>query len=209
VPSRSLSASRNGRLRVRVSDGFDVATATSRPLRSVGSPPLVRIIGSGLGHLGRVRADATLLLQGAAFDDSGRPLTGSHLRWYAGRRLLGRGELLTVLGLPLGTTAIRPLATDSHGRTSSATLPLKVVPVPPALLLARAPTHLSASARSVRIVVASNVPAVLTIGGARHRVDREPRTITIKIHPGHSPLRLKYTLSSPGGVTQQTYVAAR
>jgi hypothetical protein len=207
LPSRALSASRNGRLRVRVSDGFDVATATSGPLMAAGAPPSVRIIGSGGG--GRVRADAALLVQGEAFDDSGRPLTGPHLTWYAGRRLLGHGELLTALDLPLGTTEIRLLATDSHGRTSRATLPLKVVPVPPTFLLARAPTRVSANARSVRIVVASNAPAVLTIAGARHRVDRKPRTIKIKIRPGRSPLRLKYTLRSSGGVTQQTYVAAR
>jgi hypothetical protein len=219
VPSRLLAASRAGRLRVRVSDGFDVTTATSGPFVAAGAPPSVRIVGSH--NLGRVRADATFPLQGAAFDDAGRPLTGRHLSWYAGRRrlrhgraaggrrLLGHGEHLTLRGLPVGTRSIRLLATDGHGRTSKVTLRLKVVPVPPTLLHARAPAHISATARRVRIVVASNVRAVLKIAGARHRVGPKRRTITIHIHPGRSLLRLKYTLKSPGGVMKATYVAAR
>jgi hypothetical protein len=50
---------------------------------------------------------------------------------------------------------------------------------------------------------------VLTIAGVRHPVDRKARAITVKIRPGRSMLRLKYALSSPGGVTRGTYVAAR
>jgi hypothetical protein len=50
---------------------------------------------------------------------------------------------------------------------------------------------------------------VLTIAGARHAVDRNPRTITIAIQPGRSMLRLDYTLISRGDVTRGTYVAAR
>jgi hypothetical protein len=207
VPSRALAASRNGTLRIRVSDGFDVATATSGRLRAAGAPPLVRIITAGRG--GRVRADRLLLLQGEAFDDAGNQLTGRRLSWFAGRRLLGRGELLTVQGVPLDATAIRLVASDAHGRSSQALLPLKVIAVPATFLLARAPTQVAGNARHLKIVVASTVPAVLTIAGVPHPVDRRPRTITIAIRPGHSTLHLKYVLRSPGGVTRGTYVAGR
>jgi sugar lactone lactonase YvrE len=207
VPSRMLSASRNARLRVRVTDGFGVATAISGVLQAAGASPAVHIIGGTPG--GRMRADAMLLLRGRAFDDAGSPLTGRSLRWYAGRRLLGRGELLTVHGLPAGTTAIRLVATDARGRLAQARLPLTVLAVRPTFLLARAPKGVAPSARRVRIVVASNVPAVLTIAGGRYAVDRRPRALTIAIRRGRAPLQLAYALSSPGGVTRGTYVAAR
>jgi hypothetical protein len=207
IPSRMLSASGNARLRVRVSDGFDVATAISGVLHAAGASPAVHIIGGTSG--GRMRADAMLLLRGMAYDDAGSRLTGRNLRWYAGRRLLGRGELLTVHGLPAGTTAIRLVATDAHGRSAQARLPLKVLAVRPAFLVARAPKRLAPGAQRVRIVVASNVPAVLTIAGRRYAVDRRPRALTIAIRRGRAPLQLAYALSSPGGVTRGTYVAAR
>ncbi len=207
LSSRLLSGSTNGRLRVRVSDGFDVATAISGRLAVAGRPPLVNITTSGRG--GRVRADETLLLQGTAFDDAGQLLTGRHLRWYAGRRLLARGELLTVHGLPAGAVAIRLIATDARGRSSQAQLRLKVQAIRATFLLARAPMHVSPHARRVRMVVAATTVAVLKIGGVRHRVDRRRRTVTIAVRPGRSTLLLKYSLSSPGGTIRGAYVATR
>jgi hypothetical protein len=207
VPSRMLSASANARLRVKVSDGFNSATAISGVLHAAGASPAVHIIGGTPG--GRIRADAMLLLRGSAYDDAGSPLTGRSLRWYAGRRLLGRGELLTVHGLPAGTTAIRLVATDAHGRSAQTLLPLKVLAVRPTFLVARAPERLATSARRVRIVVASNVPAVLRIAGRRYAVNRTPRALTIAIRRGRTPLRLAYSLSSHGAVTRGTYMAAR
>ncbi|MDX6450512.1 MAG: tripartite motif-containing protein 71 [Gaiellaceae bacterium] len=207
VPSRMLSASGNARLRVRVSDGFDVSTAISGVLQAAGASPAVHIIGGTPG--GRMRADAMLLLRGRAYDDAGIHLTGRRLRWYAGRRLLGRGELLTVHGLPAGTTSIRLVATDARGRSAQTRLPLKVIAVRPKFLIARAPKRLAPGARRVRIVVASNVPAVLTIAGRRYAVGRTPRALTIAIKRGRAPLQLAYALSSRGGVTRGTYIAAR
>ena len=208
VPSRLLSASRNGRLRVRASDGFNAAVATSGRLRADGAAPLVRIIRSGRGN--RVRAGTTLLLKGAGFDEADRPLTGGHLKWYAGRKLLGRGELLSVMNLSPNTKSIRLVATDARNRSSQAVLALKVTAVPPAFLIARAPTHIKATATRVRIVVASTVPSVLTIAGTRHRVSRKPHAITLRIRRGHRPLRLKYSLHAlAGGTTRGVYVATR
>jgi len=206
VPSRMLSASANARLRVRVSDGFDAATATSGRLRAAGAAPSVRISGA---RGGRVRADATLLLRGSAFDDANRPLTGARLRWFVDERPVARGELLTLRGLPAGAKRIRLVATDARARSAQAVLRVKVAAVPPSFLVARAPTHVSASARHVRLTVASTAPAVLRIAGARYRVGRKLRTISIAIRPGRSTLRLGYSLRAPGGVTRGTYVITR
>jgi virginiamycin B lyase len=207
IPSPSLSASGDARLRVRVSDGFNATIATSGRLRAVGARPLVSIADAG--HRGRVRADGKLLLQGSAFDDAGRPLTAGHLKWYSGRRLLGHGGLLTVSGLAAGALSIRLIATDMRGRSSAALLHLTVFAPLPRFLASRAPTQISAHARHVRIVVASTERAILTIVGRRYTVNRKPRTITVPIRPGHSILRLRYTLRSGGGVTRGLYLAAR
>jgi hypothetical protein len=207
VPSRLLNTSADARIRVRVSDGFNATTAVSGALRAAGAPPAVHIIGGTAG--GRVQADARLLLRGSAYDDAGHKLTGASLRWYAGRRLLGRGELLTAKGLPAGTTAIRLVANDAHGRIAQTLLPLKVLPARPVFLTARVPKRVAPTARQVRIVVAANVPAVLTIAGARYAINRTPRTLTLTITRGRTPLQLAYVLSSPGGVTRGTYIAIR
>jgi hypothetical protein len=207
VPSRLLSASSNARFRIRVSDGFDVATALSGVLRAAGAPPSVHIIGGTRG--GRMRADTMLLLRGTAYDDAGTRLTGRSLRWYAGGRLLGRGELLTVHGLPVGTTAVRLVAIDAHGRSARTSLSLNVLAVRPTFLVARAPKRVAPSAGRVRILIGSDVPAVLTIAGGRHAVGRTPRVLTIAIRPGRAPLRLAYSLRSRGGVTRGTYIARR
>ena len=207
LPSRALSASANARLRVRVSDGFNATIVTSGRLHATGTPPLVSIVDAG--RSGRVRAGATLLLQGSAFDDAGHLLSGHHLTWYAGRRRLAHGGLFTLHALSPGATAIRLVATDSRGRSSTARLRLHVLALAPRFLVSRAPAHLTAHARYVRIVVAATERAVLTIAGTRHTVDRKPTPIRISIRPGRSILRLKYSLRSPTGVTRGMYLAAR
>ena len=207
IPSRYLGASRDARIRVRVSDGFNVTTRVSGRLHSVGTPPLVQIVGPHRG--GRVLATATILLQGVAFDDSGRRLTGNRLKWYAGRRLIGHGELLTIRRLPPGATLLALRATDSHRRTSSTTLRLRVVGPKPMLTFVRAQTKLSPRARHLKLTLASNVPALFTIAGSHHRIDPKQRAIQIAVHPGRSTLHLHYSLRAAGGIIQGTYIVSR
>jgi hypothetical protein len=72
------------------------------------------------------------------------------------------------------------------------------------------PKDVAPTARRLRIVVASTVPAVLTTAGARHPVSRKRSAFTITTRRGHHTLRLKYSLrSSSGGVIRGVYVAAR
>jgi hypothetical protein len=208
VPSRFLSGSSNARLRVRISDGFDVTTVVSGRLRAAGAPPVVRILGAP--RRGRVLSTTTLLLKGSAFDDAGAALTGRRLRWRLGTRLIGQGAQITVRGLPPGSTTIRLIATDSHGRSAQATLPLRVSAVAVRYLLFDAPPVVSRSARRVHIRVASTAPATFTIAGRHFGVSRKPRTITIAIKPtGRSLLRFPCTLRSPGGAIHGTYIGVR
>ena len=166
IPSRLLSASHAARLRLDVSDGFNVTSTTSGPLRATGASPVVRILS--FGHGGRIRPNTPLLLQGQAFDDAGNPLTGGQLKWFADRRRIGTGTLLTLAKLPAGTRRILLVATDAHGRSSEAQLAVRILAAKPVFLVAHAPSKVSAAAKRVRITVASNVPAVLRIAGARH-----------------------------------------
>jgi hypothetical protein len=207
VPSRLLSASRNARLRVLVNDGFDAATVTSGRLRARGAPPTVQILHAP--RRGHVLQTATLLLQGSAFDDADRPLTGRHLKWYLGKRLIGAGERVTLTGPKPGSARIRLVATDSHGRSSQATLPLRVEAVPARYLLLDAPLLVSPRARTVRIRVAASSPATFTIAGRHYAVGPRLRTITVRIRRGKALLRLPRSLRSPGGVIKGTYIAFR
>jgi hypothetical protein len=207
VPSRFISASRNGRLRVRISDGFDVTTVTSGKLLAQGAPPVVRIVGGP--RRGHVRSTTSLLLQGSAFDDADRPLTGGRLRWFAGKRLIGLGERITVTGLAAGRTTIRLVATDSHGRSSQAVLPLHVDASLARYVVFDAPLLVSIRARSLRMRIAASAPATFTIAGKHFAVARTPRAITVRFKPGKSILRLPCSLRSAGGVVRGTYVVLR
>lgn len=207
VPSRFLSASRNARLRVQISDGFNLTTVTSGRLRARGAPPAVQILNAP--RRGHVLETTMLLLQGSAFDDADHALTGRHLKWYLGKRLIGTGEQVTARGLPPGRIPVRLVATDSHGRSSTATLPLQVRAVAARYLLFDAPLLVSRRARTVRVRVAASEPATFTIAGRRYSVGPRPRTITVRIRRGRSLLRLRCALRSPGGVVRGTYFAIR
>ena len=207
VPSRLLSASRNARLRVQVSDGFNVTTATSGRLGALGAPPTVQIIGAP--RRGHVMATASLLLEGSAFDDADQPVAGRHLRWYLDKRPIGIGQQVTARNLTPGRTVIRLVATDKHGRSSQAILPLRVSPVAARFVLFDAPLLVSPRAHSVRIELASSTPATLRIAGRTYAVGSRPRTITVHIQTGRSPIVLRCVLHSPGGMIHATYVALR
>ena len=201
VDRRALGASGNARIRVRVSDGFDAAIAVSGRLRSPGAPPLVRIDSRPRG----VRADQLVLLEGSAFDDAGRPLTGTRLRWFADRRALGSGTRVSVQGLRAGTRTIRLVATDARGRSAVARLRVSVAAVRPQFLLFDAPERVARGARSTRIRVASTVAATLRIGGRSYAVGRAPRRLRVALPRGSGVLRLAVTLTAGAKATRGTY----
>jgi hypothetical protein len=190
LPARALSASRTARLRVRINDGFDTTIAVSGTFRARGAAPRVRIVTRGQS----MGADAVLLLEGSAFDDAGRPLTGRRLRWFAGRRLLGTGERLAAQGLPASTRAIRLVATDATGRSAQTQVRIRVTPVKPQFLVFEAPPSVDRRARRLGQRVAATVPAELRIAGRRFRLSRSARRITLPIRAGRSTLQQRYSL---------------
>jgi len=192
---------------VRISDGFDTTIVESGRLRAVGAPPVAQIIGAP--RRGRVVASATVPLRASAYDDTGRPLTGRHLKWYLGKRMIARGDRLTVRNLHPGKAVIRLVATDARHRSGQATETLRVRGVAARYLLFKAPLLVSLRARTMRITVASSAPATFTIAGSHHAVGPRPRTFSVHIRRGRSPLVLRCSLRSPGGVIRGTYVAIR
>jgi virginiamycin B lyase len=202
LPSRYFTGSRNARVRIRVSDGFNEATAVSRRLRAIGSPPSVEITAP----LARQSfpSDATVLLSGTAFDDSFHLLTGRRLRWFAGRRALGRGQSVTARDLPPGRVTIRLVARDAHGRSSTSTVRIRVLAATPFFTTLRAPASVKPAARRVTLTLATNIVATLTLGRQRFELSRHSRTVGVGVKPGKSTLTLTLALAARGKRATQT-----
>jgi hypothetical protein len=194
VPSEYFSGSRRARVRVRVSDGFNEGLARSGRFTAVGRRPQVVITSPVAGQ--RVVNHTALYLAGKAVDDAHRPLRGRRLQWFLGRKRLGRGSSISVLGLPPGRRTIRLVARDRRGRKASARVRVRVIGAAPQFLDVRAPRKLSPRARRLRLRVAATIPARLRIGRQRYRVGRRLKKLTVRVKRGRSPLVLKLRLSS-------------
>jgi hypothetical protein len=199
LPARLLSRSAHARVRIRVSDGFNEASALSRDFESTGASPAVQILSPISGA--RVRSDASIHLLGQAVDDAGHVLVGRRLRWHAGRRLLGTGAALTLSNLPGGAKRITLTARDRYGRTARASVAVKIHRDRPRFLLATAPRKLSPRAGSLPLRIAALSPARLTVSGhgvqrLRTQVGPTARRLKVKITPGTTPVLLKLQLAN-------------
>ena len=200
LPDAMIPASREARVRVRVTDGFDEARAVSATFVSEGSPPEVSIL-SPVPHQ-RIAADGSLYLSGTATDDAGRAIARSRLRWYLGSRLLGSGTSISPGGLPAGPERIRLVARDAQGRTTTASVVIGVLAERPQFLVLAVPATASPAARRVPLRVSTLAPATLTVtGGAgvttrRVAVDRRVQAVVVTVRPGRTPLRLRLRLAS-------------
>jgi hypothetical protein len=124
--SMLLKNTSHGRMRVRINDGFNESVAVSHEFHAAGAPPVVHITSPVVGTtIGRA---ASLYLSGTASDENRGAITGGNLSWYAGDRLLGTGETLSVNGLPAGTMHIRLVARDARGVTASQSVSITIVP---------------------------------------------------------------------------------
>jgi hypothetical protein len=178
LPSAMFSASRDARLRVTVSDGWNTASDTSGRFRTQGAPPAVRIFTPT--GTARVGADGVLPVAGSGTDDRGKPLAASRLRWVVGKRTIARGPSASVEGLRPGRHVLRLIGTDRLGRTASDTVKIRVVPVRPVLTTVRLPPRVGAR-RTVVVRVAANVAATLRIGKQRFAVDRRVRALRVRV----------------------------
>jgi len=206
VPVHLLAASASGRLRLRVNDGFSDTEATSGRIVVPRRRPRVEILGPPARRA--IAAGSVVTLEGAAEDDRGRTIRGRGLRWFAGRRLLGRGEQVSAV-LPAGTRTVRLVATDRSGRTGSARRRLRVRASTPFFLRLRAPARLSRRARTLRLVVAATQPATLRVRGRRFAVGRNARRISVPVPAGRRTLRVGLTLSAGGKRSPHTLLVRR
>ncbi len=207
LSSSYFSGASNARVRVGISDGFNVTRVVSGRLRAIGTPPVVTILSLKPGQ--HIDADASTLLRGNAFDDAFTLLTGKRLTWFAGRRRVGTGAMASVTGLAPGRVTIRLQARDRHGRIGSAQVVVRVTGVRPFFTTLTAPSSLSRRARSVRIRVATNIAATLQFGKRRFAVSPRARNVTLSIKRGSGTLRLTLKLSEHRQSASQTLALAR
>ncbi len=201
-----LAASNNARLRLRVNDGFNDTETTSGRLKVAARPPSVTILAPT--SRATLSAGSVVNLAGAAQDDHGRALRGRALRWFAGRRALGRGEQVTTT-LPAGTRTLRLVAVDRSGRRSSRTLRTRVRATTPFFLRLKAPARLSRSARAVTLGVAATQPSTLRVRGRRFRIGRGLRRIHVAVPRGRGTLHLGLVLSAGGRRSLHAVTIAR
>ncbi|HEX6229265.1 MAG TPA: hypothetical protein VFZ41_07355 [Solirubrobacterales bacterium] len=202
LPLSYLARSRNARLRVRVSDGWNETASVSGRFSVAGPAPQVSI--ELPRNRTRLRADEPLNLEGIAFDDRSRALEGRSVKWFDGRRLLGRGTRTTVLSLRPGRHTIRLVARDRSGRAGQAKVRVIVTRVKPTFLVLRAPKSVSRRARRVAIRAAASLPGTLAIGRTRYKIDRRTRRFRVRVKRGRKPLRLRLVLRAGGRTTRAT-----
>lgn len=197
LPVQLLRTATAAKIRVKVTDGFATATATSPPLRVDGRPPTATIIRPAPGERGTAAARVVLLGQGA--DEAGKRLKGRALTWFAGTKRLGTGERLRVT-LPAGRTAVRLVVKDKQGRTTTAKRTVRLEPVALELKTLRA-ASVKAGARRVTVTVATNIPATLRAGGVSVRVGPKARKVRLALpaKPALGVLTLKLRLTPLGG----------
>jgi hypothetical protein len=205
LPAGMLTASRQGRLRLLATDGFNTTATAPRPVVVGARAPTVTITDPASRE--PVQGGEELYLQGSAVDDVGRSVPSGRLRWYAGRHLLGTGAMLSA-ALPAGANSVtlEARATDGVGR---ATVGVRVHVTTPLFLRFVAPHRLSRRARTLTISVAATEPAVLKLGDQHASVGRNARKVNLRIQPGRSTLNLHFVLSAGGRSSAQDAVITR
>jgi hypothetical protein len=179
LPLELLTKSSHGRLRVRVSDGWNVGLGTATGLQVAGPASRASIDQPLAGA--RIAADGTVVVRGSAVDDQGRPITGHGLRWYEGGRYLGSGSTLTARGWVPGHRHLR-LVTVADGRVGGVSVPVTIDRKRPAFSLLRV-TRRGAMA-DVR--VAATAPGIVWIGAHRSWLGARVRHFTVPARAGQA-----------------------
>jgi len=197
VPAAFLEGTRTGRVRVTVSDGLARAQALSRRFRVDGRPPVVRILSPDGGE--PLVAGQRVLLVGSALDDRQAPLRGRSLRWFAGRRALGRGERVRTR-LRAGRTTLRLVATDRSGARGEARVRVRVQRRTLRVLSLRFPRVVASGARSVTGTIRVSAPATLVAGARRTALSSRARRVTLRLprRPRSGLLRAPFTVRPRG-----------
>src|SRR5262249_52037403 len=180
--------------RIPVAARFNVATANSARFRPLRAPPFLHIENPA-PHL-VLDQDATMLLRGGAFDDSGRRLHGRALTWRNRRLVIGHGEITSTRGLASGPQRITLSARDRFGRTASASVRVILIAVLPAFRTLHFPAKIPRRVHSFKLTVRTSVTTTLRVGGKKFTVGPRVKRLTIKVHPGRKTLKLRLQLAS-------------
>lgn len=125
ITSSHFSTCATTLLRLRVNDGFNETTVISTPFAEGGNPPIVSITspknGSSTGN------EEALHCAGNAVDDRHQVIPDGSLIWYSGKKQIGQGNSISVSGLAPITQTLTLVATDYMGRSSSASVMVKVL----------------------------------------------------------------------------------
>jgi hypothetical protein len=196
LPSFYFAASRDARVRVVASDGFNQTAAVSARFTALASPPQVLITSPNRGF--RIAGDANLQLAGEGFDQRLRRLSGRQLHWLDGPFSLGHGATLSAEPLPPGRNMIRLVGRDAAGGQASATQTVLVTKVKLPFLHLRIPARTGARARRLILTASASHPATLSINGHRFQLTRKSKRLRLAIRPGRLALLLELAVSDHG-----------
>jgi hypothetical protein len=212
VSAADLPRSDRGILQVAVSDGFNVDRSQVAGLETPGRAPKPLITVPDASPLA-VLGDTVLSFEGSAFDDRLQPIAGKRLVWESAGERIGTGELISAPVYELGRT-VKLTATDYARRHGSASVKLKIVKVAPLFTTLEAGA-LTGQARSLKLRVASTLPATLAVSGKgvkRESVELGTKPETVKVALDRKALdayALKLKLKADGRTTRQQLAVAR
>jgi hypothetical protein len=115
---------------------------------------------------------------------------------------------LTVSGLKVGTHAIR-LTVTAGGRTGSTTRVIRIRSVKREIISLTTPPLVTRTARTLRLTIRTNVAATLTYGRTRVAVGPRAKTVSFKLTPGRTALRLALVLRAGGLVNRPVVTVPR
>ena len=121
-----LVPAETARVRVRVTDGFNTATAISPPFHEAGGKPVVRIISPAAGA--EVPSGQMIYLKGVAYDAHHQLMPDEQMNWYAGDRKLGTGRTLSLPPFLPGQTSLRLVVLGADREPVERSATLRVVP---------------------------------------------------------------------------------
>ena len=200
LPALDSTASRNARIRVRVIDAFDLEGTVSPRFTVVGAPPRVTILSSFSRRM-KLDGAAKLPLQGLAFDQAHKQLTGNSLRWFDGPFAIGTGSSISAGPLPAGANHIRLVARDPAGRTASTAITVNIGHVTLPFVTLAVPAHARRHARTLTLHASATVPATVTIARHKFHLVRKRRRYRLEITPGRAPILLHVSVSANGITT--------